>query len=204
MHQSHLRKWWWLWFNEWKRDCVCLPSHTEDQWSLQYHSYKAYNQKTYNWKRSVHICHTTFPSHENDRNTNQSCCYTGCSLHQQSNSCKLKVDTIYKWKSFENNNASLYFSLLDAVVVYIKKNLEPLCKQPYEKIKASQTSSCLFFWATNGPGGLRLILSVLILNGSLFWVVKFLDQYQYLGNCPLNPPLTQQQSIDNKLRLMLG
>ena len=86
----------------------------------------------------------------------------------------------------------------------LKKNLKPLCKQPYEKIKASQTSSCLFFWATNGPGGLRLILSVLILNGSLFWVVKFLDQYQYLGNCPLNPPLTQQQSIDNKLRLMLG
>ena len=34
--------------------------------------------------------------------------------------------------------------------------------------------------------------------------VKFLDQYQYLGNCPPTPPLTQQQSIDNKLRLMLG
>ena len=32
----------------------------------------------------------------------------------------------------------------------------------------------------------------------------FLDQYQYLGNCPPTPPLTQQQSIDNKLRLMLG
>ena len=31
-----------------------------------------------------------------------------------------------------------------------------------------------------------------------------LDQYQYLGNCPPTPPLTQQQSIDNKLRLMLG
>ena len=31
-----------------------------------------------------------------------------------------------------------------------------------------------------------------------------LDQYQYLGNCPLTPPLTQQQSIDNKLGLMLG
>ena len=30
------------------------------------------------------------------------------------------------------------------------------------------------------------------------------DQYQYLDNCPPNPPLTQQQSIDNKLRLMLG
>ena len=23
------------------------------------------------------------------------------------------------------------------------------------------------------------------------------DQYQYLGNCPLTPPLTQQHSIDN-------
>ena len=27
---------------------------------------------------------------------------------------------------------------------------------------------------------------------------------QYLGNCPPSPPLTQQQSIDNKLGLMLG
>ena len=31
-----------------------------------------------------------------------------------------------------------------------------------------------------------------------------MDQYHYLGNCPPTPPLTQQQSIDNKLRLMLG
>ena len=30
------------------------------------------------------------------------------------------------------------------------------------------------------------------------------DQYQYLGNCPPTPPLIQQQSIDNKLGLMLG
>ena len=30
------------------------------------------------------------------------------------------------------------------------------------------------------------------------------DQYQYLGYRPPTPPLTQQQSIDNKLRLMLG
>ena len=30
-----------------------------------------------------------------------------------------------------------------------------------------------------------------------------LDQYQYLGNCPPTPPLTQQQSIDNNSRLML-
>ena len=28
-------------------------------------------------------------------------------------------------------------------------------------------------------------------------------QYQYLGNCPPTPSLTQQQSIDNKLGLML-
>ena len=28
--------------------------------------------------------------------------------------------------------------------------------------------------------------------------------YQYLGNCPPTPPLTQKQSIDNKLGLMLG
>ena len=30
------------------------------------------------------------------------------------------------------------------------------------------------------------------------------DQYQYLGNCPPTPPLTQQQSIDSKLELLLG
>ena len=35
-------------------------------------------------------------------------------------------------------------------------------------------------------------------------VSKISDQYQYLGNCPLTPSLTQQQSIDNKLGLMLG
>ena len=31
-----------------------------------------------------------------------------------------------------------------------------------------------------------------------------MDQYQYLGNCSPTPPLTQQQSIDNKSRLMLS
>ena len=31
-----------------------------------------------------------------------------------------------------------------------------------------------------------------------------MDQYQYPGNCPPTPPLTQQQSTDDKLRLMLG
>ena len=31
---------------------------------------------------------------------------------------------------------------------------------------------------------------------------KDLDQYQYLGNCPPTPPLTQQQLIDNKFGLM--
>ena len=32
------------------------------------------------------------------------------------------------------------------------------------------------------------------------YIAKFsTDQYQYLGNCPPTPPLTQQQSIDNKL-----
>ena len=30
------------------------------------------------------------------------------------------------------------------------------------------------------------------------------DRYQYLGNCPPTPPLTQQQSIDNKIGFMLG
>ena len=35
-------------------------------------------------------------------------------------------------------------------------------------------------------------------------MLEMLDQYQYLGNCPPTPPLIQQQSIDNKLRLMLG
>ena len=34
--------------------------------------------------------------------------------------------------------------------------------------------------------------------------INLLDQYQYLGNCPPTPPLIQQQSIENKLRLTLG
>ena len=34
--------------------------------------------------------------------------------------------------------------------------------------------------------------------------LEFLGQYQYLGNFSPTPPLTQQQSIDNKLGLMLG
>ena len=35
--------------------------------------------------------------------------------------------------------------------------------------------------------------------------IKTRDQYhQYLGNCPLTPPLTQQQSIDDNLGLILG
>ena len=31
-----------------------------------------------------------------------------------------------------------------------------------------------------------------------------MDEYPYLGNCPPTPPLTQQQSIENNLGLMLG
>ena len=38
----------------------------------------------------------------------------------------------------------------------------------------------------------------------LMIIKKFLDQYQYLGNCPPTPPLTQQQSIDNKSGLNVG
>ena len=34
--------------------------------------------------------------------------------------------------------------------------------------------------------------------------IDYLDQYQYLGNCPPTPPLAQQQSIDDNLGLMLG
>ena len=34
--------------------------------------------------------------------------------------------------------------------------------------------------------------------------MHFLDHYQYLGNCPPIPPLTQQQSIDIKLGVVLG
>ena len=36
----------------------------------------------------------------------------------------------------------------------------------------------------------------------LGWMEKK-DQYQYLGNCPLTPPLTQQHLMDNKVGLML-
>ena len=38
----------------------------------------------------------------------------------------------------------------------------------------------------------------------LILVFRILDQYQYLGNSPPTPLLTQQQSMDNKIRLMLG
>ena len=44
---------------------------------------------------------------------------------------------------------------------------------------------------------IRYCYSTLFCKGSA-------DQFQYLGNCPPTPPLTQQQSIDNKLGLMLG
>ena len=47
-------------------------------------------------------------------------------------------------------------------------------------------------------------MSKVIHEGIGFALVRYRDQYQYLGNCPPTPPLTQQQSIDNKLRLMLG
>ena len=47
----------------------------------------------------------------------------------------------------------------------------------------------------------RIDTSILGVKGL---IVCWLDQYQYLGNCPPTPPLTQQQSIDKKLGLMLG
>ena len=47
--------------------------------------------------------------------------------------------------------------------------------------------------------------SVCLSQGGAYAVsVASRDQYQYLGNYPPTPPLTQQQSIDNKLGLMLG
>ena len=46
---------------------------------------------------------------------------------------------------------------------------------------------------------LWLLLKVLYNEPApMFINIKFLDQYQYLGNCPPTPSLTQQQSIDNK------
>ena len=46
---------------------------------------------------------------------------------------------------------------------------------------------------------LWLLLKVLYNEPApMFINIKFLDQYQYLGNSPLTPSLTQQQSIDNK------
>ena len=47
--------------------------------------------------------------------------------------------------------------------------------------------------------------SVCLSQGGAYAVsVASRDQYQYLGNYPPTPPLTQQQSIDSKLGLMLG
>ena len=43
-----------------------------------------------------------------------------------------------------------------------------------------------------------------LLTNELFLLEEKWDQYQYLGNCPSTPPLTQKQPIDNKVGLMLG
>ena len=41
-------------------------------------------------------------------------------------------------------------------------------------------------------------------TGACLTMLTELDQYQYPSNYPPTPPLTQQQSIDNNLGLMLG
>ena len=53
---------------------------------------------------------------------------------------------------------------------------------------------------TNGRGEHKILL----VTTDIQWAIAASDHDQYLGNCPPTPPLTQQQSIDNKLRLMLG
>ena len=42
------------------------------------------------------------------------------------------------------------------------------------------------------------------LNTSKETSTKVMDQHQYMSNCAPTPPLTQQQSNDNKLGPMLG
>ena len=49
-----------------------------------------------------------------------------------------------------------------------------------------------------------LILIKVTVTKETIIAVLLMDQYQYLGNCPPTPPLSQQQSTDNKLGLMLG
>ena len=49
-----------------------------------------------------------------------------------------------------------------------------------------------------------LILIKLTVTKETIIAVLLMDQYQYLGNCPPTPPLSQQQSTDNKLGVMLG
>ena len=49
-----------------------------------------------------------------------------------------------------------------------------------------------------------LILIKVTVTKETIIAVLLMDQYQYLGNCPPTPPLTHQQSIDNKLGLVLG
>ena len=103
--------------------------------------------------------------------------------------------TVASWKLTQNISEEfreqqcilMFFSAGRCGCIYLKKTLSHLCKQSYEEIKASQSSSCLFFWATNGPDGPRLILSVLILNGSLFWVVKFFGLISVSGQLPTYP-----------------
>ena len=42
------------------------------------------------------------------------------------------------------------------------------------------------------------------ISKKFYMAMKFQIWDQYLGNCPHSPPLNEQQSIDNKLGLMLG
>ena len=55
-------------------------------------------------------------------------------------------------------------------------------------------------------GGVLINRRFLTPDGSKYFKTKVekSDQYQYLGNCPPTLSLIQQQTIDNKLRLMLG
>ena len=52
------------------------------------------------------------------------------------------------------------------------------------------------------PGNGLVPLGSYLFSVNDIWLIVP-DQYQYLGNCPPTPPLTQQQSIDNNLGLVL-
>ena len=75
------------------------------------------------------------------------------------------------------------------------------------RLKKKEFSACLFDYCVSFYISVLLTITtyiyLCICNKYKYIYINIWDQYECLGNCPPTPPLTQQQSIDNKLGLML-